>query len=494
MDPHSNDLAALWPTLSEYVLGLEKEARTRRPAVGVEDLRAEIPATLPIKGKGVLAALELFQRAIAPVLSNCGGPRYFGFIIGGVTPAAHLGDVLATSFDQNVMTASASAGSAAANVEEATLNMIVNLLDLPGEFTGLLTSGGTGSNTLALAIARQWIGAKHGVDIAEDGLQSLGARRIRILATQPHQSINKGLATLGLGRATQAVPGILGSPTQMDPQALEVALCASAADESSTAGCIVVVQSGDVNSGTCDLLPALAAVCQRHGAWLHVDGAASLLARASPTYAHQLAGLELADSITGDCHKWFNVPYDCGVLLTRHRDLHAKTMTAAAAYLSAPPPSASGRPAFAPIDLAVENSRRFRALPLWMALQAYGRDGFAAIVDRTCAFAKAVGSWIEEDDVAKTRFELLLPVVTNAVLFRVRPRPDVSLDVDSVRAKAVLAAANDLGKVFMTGTVWEGRPAIRIAVANWRTTVEDDMGLLKEALLVGYTTAEASTS
>ncbi|KAJ3183415.1 hypothetical protein HDU87_006734 [Geranomyces variabilis] len=464
MDPHSKDLTAIWPQLSAYVLDREA-ALASLPAIGNAD-PSPFNGELPAKGTGTQAAFDLFKASIASRLSTSCGPRYFGFITGGASPAAHIGDVLATSFDQNVMTASESAGSAAADIEEAVVGMIRDLLDLPKEYSGILTAGGTSSNTLALAIARQWVGRRAGVDIGEDGLQALGARRIRVFGTMAHQSISKATSTLGLGRSVVHVAPIAGSTTHMDPMALDKALAAAATTPELVAGCVVVIQSGEVNTSNCDSINGIAAVCKRRGAWLHIDGAANLLARASPTHAALLDGLELADSITGDCHKWFNVPYDCGVMLSRHPDAHAAAMTATAPYLGAVP-------SFAPINLSLDNSRRFRALPLWMALQAYGRKGFAEIVDRTCRFAAALGAWVD----ASANYELLQPVCLNTVLFRV-----IAVDVAQDRTKAVLSRVNASGKVFMTGTVWAGRPAIRAAIANWRTT-EDDLQIVTDALV-----------
>ncbi|KAI8593625.1 pyridoxal-dependent decarboxylase [Geranomyces variabilis] len=466
MDPHSKDLAALWPQLSAYVLDREA-ALASLPVTGNAN-SGPINAQLPARGTGAQAAFDLFKTSIAPRLSTSCGPRYFGFITGGVSPAAHIGDVLATSFDQNVMTASESAGSAAADIEEAVVGMMRDLIDLPKDYSGILTAGGTSSNTLALAIARQWVGRVAGVDIGEDGLQALGARRIRVFGTMAHQSISKSMGTLGLGRAVVHVAPIAGSTTHMDPTALDEALAAAATTPEAVAGCIVVIQSGEVNTSNCDSITAIAAVCKRRGAWLHVDGAANLLARASPNHATLLDGLELADSITGDCHKWFNVPYDCGVMLSRHPDVHAAAMTATAPYLGAVS-------SFAPINLSLDNSRRFRALPLWMALQAYGRNGFAEIVDRTCRFAAALGEWVH----ASADYELLQPVCLNTVLFRVIAAANPAED----RTKAVLARVNASGKVFMTGTVWAGRSAIRAAISNWRTS-ENDLQIVTDALVV----------
>ncbi|KAJ3157597.1 hypothetical protein HDU86_003249 [Geranomyces michiganensis] len=459
MDPLSTDLAETWGQLSAYVLDREA-ALASLPVSGASGF---VPTTLPDHGTGSQAAFELFKTSIAPHLSTSCGPRYFGFITGGVSPAAHIGD--ATSFDQNVMTASESAGSAAAHVEKAVVDMIRDLLYLPDSYSGILTAGGTSSNTLALAIARQWAGQRAGVDIGEDGLQSLGSRRIKVYGTMAHQSVSKAMATLGLGRSVVHVSPVAGSKTQMDPVALDEALAAAATATETVAGCIVVVQCGEVNTSNCDALTAIAAVCERRGAWLHVDGAANLLARASTAHAALLDGLELADSITGDCHKWFNVPYDCGVMFSRHPGVHASAMTATAPYLGAVP-------SFAPINLSLDNSRRFRALPLWMALQAYGRNGFAQLVDRTCEFAAALGKWVE----SSADFELLQPVCLNTVLFRV-----ISAHGAKDCTKEVLACVNASGKVFMTGTVWAGRDAIRAAIANWRTT-HDDLSIVTHAL------------
>ncbi|KAI8822420.1 glutamate decarboxylase and related PLP-dependent protein [Fimicolochytrium jonesii] len=474
-DPdRDTDLATIWPTLSQYVLQLDKDSRSDPVVPRSLPSPSCFESTLSQHGCGVEQALELFKSTIAPHLSTSRGPRYLGFITGGVTPAAFVGDVLATTFDQNVMTASETAGSAAADVEAVVMQLLKQLFDLPMDFDGVLTGGGTSSNTVALACARQHIGALHNIDIAQDGLQALNGKHICVLGTLAHQSISKAMSTLGMGRQIHLVAAHPDSPAMMDAADLDVQLT-TLSNDPTVAGCIVITQGGEVNTSQCDRLPEIAEACKRHNAWLHLDAAANLLARASPTHSHHLAGIEVANSVTGDLHKWFNTPYDCGVVFTRLPDIHLKTFTAAAAYLGK-------SESFAPIDLSIDNSRRFRALPLWMALNAYGRSGFRDIVARTCQIAENLGHWVE----TSKEFELLHPVKLNTVLFRPsfggRQLSDAEYDA---LAAHVLKVVNARGNVFMTGTRWQGRFAIRAAFANWRTTMKD-LEIIEEALREGF--------
>lgn len=346
--------------------------------------------------------------------------------------------------------------------------MLSELLDLPDEFSGVLTTGGLASNLLGLACARQWIGQRHGVDVAEEGIHALEGKRILVLGTMPHQSITKAMGILGLGRKVRHVLPEKGRTARICVKDLETLLSTAAGDET-ISGCVVIAQAGEVNTSDCDDIAFISSVCKRYGAWLHVDGAANLLARCSPTYADYLNSLELADSITGDAHKWLNQPYDCGIFFTRHAAIHQAAFSSTASYLGA----SAG---FAPINLGIENSRRFRALPLWFSLNVYGRAGFQQIVERTCSFAKALGTWIEES----SEYELLEPVRLNTVLFRARGTPK--------QTATVLTAVNATGKLFMTPTQWLGSPAIRAAIANW-STAEGDLPIVIEGLKQGYRAA-----
>jgi len=429
-------------------------ARLPERAAAVALSADEAPAPLP-EGMGEMAALEAFQRRYEARLSGSAGPRYWGFVTGGTTPAALSGDWLVGVYDQNVSNA---VGSAAAAVEREAAAWLRELFGLPADHEGVFVTGATQSNTVALATAREWAYARLGHDAAEDGLA--GAPRVAVLAGAAHSSIDKSLAVLGLGRRSLERLALLPGRTALDMGALSRRL-----GELSGQPAIVVASAGEVNTGDFDDLAAAAAICREHGAWLHVDGAFGLFAALSPKHAGRLRGVEEADSITTDLHKWLNVPYDAGVVFCRRPDLTRRVFRATSAYLGDSPD---------PLHLTPENSRRFRALPVWMSLAAYGRSGVGAWVARNCALAERLAAGLG----LIPELEVLSAVPLNIVCFALR-------EGDTEARDRVLDRVVRDGRVFLSPTSLFGRPAIRAALSNWRTEegdIEVALAAIRDAL------------
>ncbi len=423
---------------------LEQRPVGHRPKLLEHDL-------LPDTGLGALQALASFRNKYENQLSGSPGPRYLGYVTGGSTPAALAGDWLISSYDQNL---SSDGDSIATTVERETLGLLRTLFGIPEQFEGAFVSGATQANVVALATARQWAAQKVGIDTAQQGLW--GLEPIPVLSGAPHSSILKAMSILGMGRQTlERVPCLAGR-TAVDPQALAQRLAALNGKPA-----IVVASAGEVNTGDFDDLEAIAALCHQHEAWFHVDGAFGLFAACDPRHAHLLHGLEAADSITTDGHKWLNVPYDSGIIFTRHLALQEQVFNASAAYLGVGPDLLHRTP---------ENSRRFRALPAWMTLMAYGRSGYQEIVARCCNLAQQLGQGIQQS----LHFELLSPVYLDIVCFTLR-------GADSAQRDHLLDLLMQDGKVLLTPTVLAGKPAIRAAFVNWSTT-EQDVSLVLESL------------
>lgn len=402
------------------------------------------PERLPEEGAGLAGALAAFAGRWEPVLSASAGPRYLGFVTGGTTPAALAGDWMTGVWDQNPVSSLDGAGQA---LERETVGWLRDLFGLSDGHRGAFVGGATASNFVGLAVAREWLGERAGVSPAEDGAGALG--EVRVLSGAAHSSVRKALAMLGLGRRSLiGVPTVAGREA-VDPAALERAL------READGPCVVVANAGTVNTGDFDDLRAVAALRERYPFWLHVDAAFGGFAALSPAHAHLVEGLDAADSICVDLHKWLNVPYGSGVQFTRRPDLQAAVFRNAAAYLG----PLGEEPDL--VHLTPENSRRMRSLAAWFTLRAYGREGHREIVERCTACARALGDAVE----AVPGLRLVAPVRLNVVCFTLADRPDA--------ARLAALAERVAGEAFLTPTVHEGVPALRAAFSNWRTGEAD---------------------
>ena len=400
-------------------------------------------------GMGASEALELFRQQYAAWMSGSAGPRYFGLVTGGVTPAALAGDWLVSVYDQNNVGADE---SIAPRIELETLGLLRELFGLPEAFSGSFVSGATMANFVGLALGRQWLGHQLGVDFAAEGVWKAGA--LRVFSGSPHSSVYKALAMLGMGRSALTSLATLPGREALDVAALEEQL-----KQLNGQPCIVVANAGTVNTVDFDDLAAIAGLRARQPFWLHVDAAFGGYAACSPKYRGWVRGIEAADSITIDAHKWLNVPYDAAMQFSRHLGLQAEVFQNAAGYLEQTISSGSF------IHLTPENSRRLRALPGWFTLMAYGRSGYAEIVERDCQLAQWLGRQIEKDEA----FALLAPVRLNGVCFTFK-EPAMRTQA---AVKAYLKRLQQDGRVFLTPTIYQGMPAVRASITNWRTSQAD---------------------
>lgn len=423
---------------------------SRRPVAGApHDLSHD---HLPEEGLGAMQALATFRAKYEAGLCASAGPRYLGFVTGGTTPAALAGDWLVSTYDQNAISGN---DSTVPEIERETVALLRELFNLPDAYDGVFVSGATMANFVALATARQWAAERGGYDVSEQGLWKVPP--IPVLGGSPHVSVLKALSMLGMGRQCMEVLAHLPGSIAVDPLAVEERLAALHGTPA-----IVVASAGEVNTGAFDDLIALADLCRRYGAWLHVDGAFGLFAACDPAQAYLLRGLDAADSIIADGHKWLNVPYDSAFVLTRHLALQHQVFKATAAYL--------GEGSNHLHDLTPEDSRRFRALPAWMTLMAYGRSGYRELVARCCSLAQHLGQRIERS----SPFELLSQVSLNIVCFSLRGADTACRDrfVEALRAD---------GTTVLTPTHFAGQPAVRAAFVNWSTSLED-VEMIFEAL------------
>ncbi len=415
------------------------------PGMRVEDLPA---VSLPEKGLGAVAVLDQFEAQYSKLITNSAGPRYFGFVTGGSTPASVAGDWLVSTYDQNTC---GSNDSIAPQLERQAIDFIRQLLGIDKNFFGSFVTGATMSNMVGLAQARQWVGEQQGFDFSNDGISG----KVKVLSGTPHSTILKSLAMIGVGRKNMIYVPVLNDREAVDVPRLEEHL-------KKNAPCIVVANAGTVNTVDFDDIVAIGKLKEKYSFWLHVDAAFGGFAGASPKYSHLTDGINYADSICVDAHKWLNVPYDAAMQFTRHKNIQLKIFqNAGAAYLSDPDQSTDF------FHYTPETSRRFRALPAWFSLMAYGREGHREIVERNCAMAAKLGEWLD----TSPKFKLLAPVRMNVVCFTLATG-EVKPFLDKIR---------DDGRAYFTPTTYRGTPAIRAAVSNWLTT-ENDINITIQAL------------
>ena len=407
-------------------------------------------------GVGVEAALrELIHLSEGRSVSS-GGPRYFHYVVGGTTPAALAGDWWTSTLDQ--LASSATGSPLAVELEILVTQWLAELVNLdPRAYTGVLVTGATVANFVGLGAARQWAGERHGIDVAEQGLA--GVPQIRVLTSGfIHASAVKALAMLGIGRASIEKFSLDNRGT------LDVAAMERRLEELRGEPVILVGTAGEVNAGRFDPLQELGRLKDEHGAWLHVDAAFGLFARAAPSARAWAEGLDAADSIASDAHKWLNVPYDSGFAFVAQRALLAKTFRLVADYL----PPADGEPQRVPANLGPESSRRARALPIFASLAAYGRRGFERMFEGHLALATHLAAQIRE----APDLELLDDPCLNIVPFRFAPQELRKRDWDAVNQEIYREVLED-GRVFVGTTRYRSVVCFRPAIANWRTEAAD---------------------
>lgn len=484
----------------------------------LQNARSSLLTSIPSQGIGFEQTRQHLQQDIVPGLNgNSKSPRYYGFVTGGATPIATFADKLAVEEDQNVQVHLPNE-TVATNVEDAALRMLCELLGFdPTQWPHrTFTTGATASNVVGLACGREYIVAEAAkragisASVACDGLleatRAANIHTIQILTTVPHSSLRKAASILGLGHSSVMDVSSPSSPQHFSHSALETALATP-----NTAS-IIAISAAEVNTGlfaTTGLaeLKALRALADQHAAWIHVDAAFGLQARLllpddDPSYklvASGVAGLELADSITGDAHKMLNVPYDCGFILTKNLALTQQVFqNPSAAYLNAPSSnnngSVNGETTIAipsPLNIGLENSRRFRALPVYASLAAHGRAGYVEILQRQIELARAIAAFVREHP-AYELLPLADPASSSSSSFSSSSPAEERLAQIYVivifRAKdeglngELVQRMNGTRKLYVSGTRFGGRAAARFAVANWQVDVGRDLKVVKEVL------------
>ena len=409
-------------------------------------------------GKGAVEALQTLLTEGLDAHVRSSGPRFFHFVVGGVTPAAFGAEWLTGLIDQNPGLWPAS--PLGARLEMVALEWLKDLFELPAEWGGTLTTGGTMANYVCLAAGRRWWGLQQNHDIERLGMSALPPLPV-FSSGILHASSVKVLGMLGVGR-DNIQQFSADASGRIDLDALEDAL-----KQLNGAPAIVIANAGEVNSGAFDPIAQMADLAERYNSWLHVDGAFGLFARISPRSRYLTEGVERAHSVSADGHKWLNVPQDCGFAFVRDPGLIKAVFAAVAAYLGNvddPHPN----PAFT----SPESSQRARGLTVWATLRAYGRSGYREMVERHLELAQRIARRVDEAD----DLERLADVPLNIVCFRYHPPGADESELDDLNTRLGAAVLDDR-RVYFGTTVYEGKVAFRPALVNWRTT-EQDVDLL----------------
>lgn len=409
------------------------------------------PLTLNVDGIGAVNTLKLFKNRFDDSIVASTGPRYWGFVTGGATPAALMGDMLASLYDQNTQSVNGN-GDISARIEIETIELLLDLLELPKEFIGGFVTGATMSNFTCLAVARQWIGKLYDKNFALNGIDS----KISIMSGSAHSSILKSLSMLGIGsKSIITINSIENNREAIDTKDLEHKIAAL-----NNEPFILIANAGTVNSGDFDNFEYISKLKEKYNFWFHIDAAFGAFAKCSSKHKHLLNGWENADSITIDCHKWLNVPYENAFFLINKQHNHLQLETfqnSNAPYLGDPLFN------FNYLNFLPENSRRLKALTCWFSLVAYGKNGYQYIVENSIKMANVFGNYIESNK----KLKLLAPIHLNNVCFGIN-KDNLEMDCTDF-----LNRINENGRVFMTPTLYKGEKGIRASFVNWRTKEED---------------------
>jgi aromatic-L-amino-acid/L-tryptophan decarboxylase len=427
-------------------------------------VRARFDAPVP-RAPGDLASVHAdFMRDVLPFAAGNVHPGFMGWVHGGGNVAGMLAEMLAAGLNANL----GGRDHAPIEVERQIARWAAQLFGFPATATGLFLTGTSMANMLGVLIARA---DAFGLGVRRKGVAAYRKRPRAYTSAAAHGCIAQALDLCGLGSdALRAIP--TNARHQIDPAALAEAIAADRA--AGFTPFLVVGTAGTVDVGAIDDLATLADIAQREALWFHVDGAFGALAILAPDLAPRLAGIERADSLALDFHKWGQVPYDAGFILVRDGELHRRTFASQAAYLRRETRGLAGGSPW-PCDFGPDLSRGFRALKTWFTLKVYGIDALGAVIARTCELARQ----LERRILATPQLELLAPVELNIVCFRHRGG-----DPDALNAR-IVADLHESGIAAPSTTMIDGRLAIRAAIVNHRTQERDIEALVAAVVALG---------
>ncbi|MGB8397579.1 pyridoxal phosphate-dependent decarboxylase family protein [Bradyrhizobium sp.] len=431
-----------------------------------DDVRARFHATLPQKPSELGEVYREFTDFIVPYAVGNVHPGFMGWVHGGGNVVGMLAEMLAAGLNANL----GGRDHIPIEVERQIVEWMASMFGLPSGASGIFVTGTSMANLMAVLVART---SALGRSVRQRGVGGEGAALTAYTSTAAHGCITRAMDVAGFGSdALRCIK--VDRSHRIDVSALRARIALDR--KAGLKPFLVVGSAGTVDIGAIDDLRALSALCREEQLWFHVDGAYGALAILSPALAPRLAGIENADSIALDFHKWGQVPYDAGFLIVRDGERHRETFAAPAAYLSRETRGlAAGSPW--PCDLGPDLSRGFRALKTWFTLKTYGTEKLGAVITRTCALA----GYLEARILSEPRLELLAPVQLNIVCFRYR-----AADANKVNGDIVIDI-QESGIAAPSTTLIDGQLAIRAAIVNHRTDTCDLDALLAAVIRFGTT-------
>ena len=438
-----------------------------------DEVKAHFSAPLPLDPQPPEEIYEEFLEYVLPYPLGNIHPRFWGWVLGTGTVLGALAELLAGAMNTNT---GGGDHHSANHVERQVVDWFKEMLGFPASASGLLTSGCSAANLIGLAVARN---AKAGYDVRREGIRATPHKMVLYAAQEIHSSVQKAVELLGLGSdALRLVP--VNDDFQIDLEAVKAAIARDRKD--GHVPFCVVGAAGTTNTGAIDDLNALADICQQEGLWLHVDGAFGAWAALAPDARNLVAGMERADSLAFDLHKWMYMPYEIGCTLVRREEDHRHAFSLTPAYLAH---GEGGRgltggdlPWFS--DYGFQLSRGFRALKAWMSLKEHGARKYGRLIQQNVDQARYLGALID----AAPELELAAPVTLNVVCFRyVEPGlDDAALDELN---KQILVELQEQGIAVPSGTTIRGKYVLHVAHTNHRTRREDFDVLVREVIRIG---------